>query len=61
MAKKKENKSFFFKFKLMMVRARYFFANPTVRFVLGLLCIGVTIFLASSFISFFLAGGVTRQ
>ena len=57
MAKKKENKSFFFKFKLMMVRARYFFANQTVRFVLGLLCIGVTIFLASSFISFFSAGG----
>ena len=57
MAKKKGNKGFFFKFKLMMVRARYFFANPTVRFVLGLLCIGVTIFLASSFISFFSAGG----
>ena len=57
MAKKKENKSLFFKFKMMMVRARYFFANQTVRFVLGLLCIGVTIFLASSFISFFSAGG----
>ena len=57
MAKKKENKSLFFKFKLMMVRARHFFANQTVHFVLGLLCIGVTIFLASSFISFFTAGG----
>ena len=52
MAKKKENKSFFFKLKMMMVRVRTFFSNQNVRLALGLLSIGLTIYLGFSFISF---------
>ena len=57
MAKKKESKGLFFKLKLMMVRAKFFFSNPTVRFALGLVCIAFTIFLGFSMISFLWAGG----
>ena len=57
MAKKKENKSFFFKLKMMMVRVRTFFSNQNVRLALGLLSIGLTIYLGFSFISFLWTGG----
>ena len=57
MAKKKENKSFFFKLKMMMVRVRHFFSNQNVRLALGLLSIGLTIYLGFSFISFLWTGG----
>ena len=57
MAKKKENKSLLFKLKMMMVRVRHFFSNPNVRLALGLLCMGGTIYLGFSFISFLWTGG----
>ena len=57
MAKKKENKSFFFKLKMMMVRVRHFFSNQNVHLALGLLSIGLTIYLGFSFISFLWTGG----
>ena len=40
-----------------MARVRLFFSNPSVQFVLGLICIAFAIFLTSSFLSFFSAGG----
>ena len=38
-------------------KVKTFFANQTVQFVLGLICIAFAIFLASSFLSFFSTGG----
>ena len=56
MAKKKHKAGLFLRFRMMAVRARLFLANPNVQFVLGLICIAFTIFLASSFLSFFSSG-----
>ena len=56
MAKKKQSEGRFYKIRLFVARTRLFFANHNVQFVLGLICIAFTIFLASSFISFFSAG-----
>ena len=56
MAKKRHKTSRFLKLKMLMVRVRFFLANPNVQFVLGLICIAFTIFLASSFLSFFSSG-----
>ena len=56
MAKKKQSEGRFYKIRLFVARTRLFFANHNVQFVLGLICISFTIFLASSFISFFSAG-----
>ena len=57
MAKKKHKTGRFFKLRLLMARVRLFFSNPSVQFVLGLVIIAFAIFLASSFLSFFSAGG----
>ena len=56
MAKKKRKAGLFTRIKLLMVRARFFMKNPNVHFVLGLVCVALTIFLASSFLSFFSSG-----
>lgn len=57
MAKKKENKGFFYKMKLMKVRVKYFLSHQTVRFALGAVCLAFTIFLGFSLISFLWSGG----
>ena len=57
MAKKKLRKERFLKLKMLFRRVKGFVSNPNVQFVLGLLCIAFVIFLASSFLSFFSAGG----
>ena len=57
MAKKKQKTSRFFKLRLLMARTRLFFSNTNVQFVFGVICIALTIFIASSFLSFFSAGG----
>ena len=57
MAKKKHRKERFLRLKMMIRRVKGFVSNPNIRFVLGLLCIAFVIFLASSFLSFFSAGG----
>ena len=57
MAKDKHKKGRFFKLRMFMARVRLFFSNPSVQFVLGLICIAFAIFLTSSFLSFFSAGG----
>ena len=57
MAKKKQKTSRFFKLRVLMVRARLFFSNTNVQFVFGVICIALAIFIASSFLSFFSAGG----
>ncbi len=57
MAKKKHKAGLFYKLRMLTVRARLFLSNPSVQFVLGLICIVLTIFLASSFLSFFSTGG----
>ena len=56
MAKKKQKAKRFLKLRMLMVRARFFVTNPSVQFVLGLICIAFTIFLTSSFLSFFSSG-----
>ena len=57
MAKKKQKTSRFFKLRLLMARTRLFFSNTNVQFVFGVICIALAIFIASSFLSFFSAGG----
>ena len=57
MAKKKHKEGRFLKLRMFFARARFFMSNPSVQFVLGLVCIASTIFIASSFLSFFSSGG----
>ena len=57
MAKDKQKKGRFLKLRMFIARVRLFFSNPSVQFVLGLICIAFAIFLTSSFLSFFSAGG----
>ena len=61
MAKKKHKAGLFYKLRMLTVRARLFLSNPSVQFVLGLICIVLTIFLASSFLSFFSTGGADQS
>ena len=57
MAKKKENKGFLYKLRLMRVKVKYFLSHQTVRFALGAVCLAFTIFLGFSLISFLWSGG----
>ena len=57
MAKKRHKTSRFAGLKDRIARVKGFFASKSVQFVLGLLCLAFTVFAASSFLSFFSAGG----
>ena len=57
MAKKKENKGFLYKLRLIRVKVKYFLSHQTVRFALGAVCLAFTIFLGFSLISFLWSGG----
>ena len=63
MAKKKqvENEGWWAKSKMYAARVKEFFSNGSVQFVLGLLCAGFVVYLASSFISFFSMGGCDQS
>ena len=63
MAKKKqvENEGWWAKCRLYAARVKDFFSNGSVQFVLGLLCAGFVVYLASSFISFFSMGGCDQS
>lgn len=55
--KNKNKKSAFASFAYACRMAVDFFKGPNVQFVAGLLCLAFAIFLCSSFVSFFVAGG----
>lgn len=57
MAKTKNKKGFFSSLAECCRMVTDFFRGPNVQFVIGLLCLAFAIFLCSSFISFFAAGG----
>ena len=61
MAKKKNDKSLFQTIKIYYLQVKNFFSNTSVQFVIGLLCAAFVIFLASSYISFFSAGGFDQS
>ena len=56
-AKENDKLSWWGRMKENAQKVKTFFANQTVQFVIGLICIAFAIFLASSFLSFFSAGG----
>ena len=61
MAKKKRKANRFTEARVAIVRVKGFLSNKSVQFVLGLLCFAFSIFLASSFLSFFSAGGADQS
>ena len=61
MAKKKNKKSLFQTMRIYYWQVKNFFSNTSVQFVIGLLCAAFVIFLASSYISFFSAGGFDQS